>query len=403
MATKKKVQESASSDNSAADDIASQLITDLNKEFSQRIAYNLAESGAPTIVKRWISTNSELLDYAISNKRNGGFPSGRIIELAGLPSTGKSHIAYEVCRTVQKLGGLVVYIDTENATMPEKLAQVGIDVTKRFVYVDTHCTEEVMAVIESTIRKAKAIADKDLPILVVWDSVAASSPKAELEGEYDQNTVGLQARTLSKGMRKITGVLGQFGVTLLCLNQLRMKINSFMGDPYVTPGGAAIPYHSSVRIRLTGEGTALKDASGNVIGIKVPLKIIKNKVAPPFRNFDISIIFGKGIVESEQLLDTLIEWFDKNKEVTRQGHLIKMEGKGKSWKTLLVYDAETGEVKLEKKFVKNDFEALRRDEVFGPILSEAIDAALTVQYGEPPTAEDASLNPVSDELEVTDG
>lgn len=403
MASRKKAQQSVNPNEHIVDDIASQLITDLNKEFGQRIAYNLAEAAAPTVVKRWLSTNSVLLDYAIANKKSGGVPSGRIIELSGLPSTGKSHIALELCRTVQREGGLVVYVDTENATMPEKLAQVGINVKQRFVYIDSHCTEEVMAVIESTVRKAKSIADKNLPILVVWDSVAATSPKAELEGEYDQNTVGLQARTLSKGMRKITGVLGEYGVTLLCLNQLRMKINSYMGDPYVTPGGAAIPFHSSVRIRLTGEGTALKDAAGNVIGIKVPLKIIKNKVAPPFKSFDISIIFGKGIVESEQLLDTLVDWFDVNKEATKNGRIIKLEGKGKQWKSLSVFDAQTGELLHDKKFQKCDFDALRRDETFGSIWEDAIEMALTVQYGDSEhlVQEELALNPVSDEEEAT--
>lgn len=400
MAAKKKNVETIEQSQSVVDDITSQLITDLNKEFGQRIAYNLSEDTAPTVVKRWLSTNSVLLDYAIANRKNGGLPSGRIIELSGCPSTGKSHIAYEICRTVQKQGGLVVYVDTENATAPEKLAQMGVNVKKQFVYIDTHCTEEVLAVVESTVKKAKAIADKNLPILVVWDSVASSSPKAELEGEYDQNTVGLQARVLSKGMRKITGVIGQYGVTLLCLNQLRMKIGNIYGDPYVTPGGAAIPFHSSVRIRLTGEGTALKDANSNVIGIKVPVKIIKNKVAPPFKSFDISIIFGQGIVEGEQLLEVLGEWFDKNEKLERQGNLIKFDAKGKTWKTLSVYDAATGEEKLVKKFTKSDFDALRKNPAYASYFDDMIDAALCVKYTDITVTEDATLNPPSDEEEI---
>ena len=214
-----------------ADDLTSELIRDLNKQFSARVAYNLSEDSAPTHVKRWISTGSVLLDYIVSNRRSGGMPEGRIVEISGMPSTGKSHIAFLMAKNVQAMGGLVVYVDTENAVPVDKLAAMGIDVRKRFVYCDTHCTEEVFSIIESTITKAKQVMDKDIPILVVWDSVAATSPKAELDGEYDQNSVGLQARTISKGMRKITGVIGHNNVTLVCLNQLRSAIGVMHGDP----------------------------------------------------------------------------------------------------------------------------------------------------------------------------
>ena len=206
------------------DNLTADLIKQLNKEFGQRVAYNLSEDEAPTIVKRWIDTGSIQLNYAIKNALGGGYPEGRIIEISGLPSSGKSHLAYHAAAVTQSLGGLVVYVDTENATPLEKLKHMGIDVAKRFVYCDTHCTEEVFSIIESTITKAKQLVDKNVPILVIWDSVAASSPKAELEGDYDQNTVGLQARVLSKGFRKITGVIGQNHVTLICINQLREAI-----------------------------------------------------------------------------------------------------------------------------------------------------------------------------------
>jgi recombination protein RecA len=217
-----KVSKKKSSDE--LDGLTNQLIKDLNKEFGQRVAYNLSEDEAPTVVKRWISTGSIQLNYAIRNALGGGYPEGRIIEISGLPSSGKSHLAYHAAAVTQSLGGLVVYVDTENATPIQKLRHMGIDISKRFVYCDTHCTEEVFAIIESTVTKAKQLVDKNVPILVIWDSVAASSPKAELEGDYDQNTVGLQARVLSKGFRKITGVIGQNHVTLICINQLREAI-----------------------------------------------------------------------------------------------------------------------------------------------------------------------------------
>jgi len=238
MAKKEKIEsEQLTAKKSGVDDMMKDLITSINKEFGTRVAYNLSEMDAPTIVKRWIDTGSIQLNYAIRNAAGGGYPEGRIIEISGAPSSGKSHLAYHAASVAQSLGGLVVYVDTENSVPVQKLADMGIDVRKRFVYVDTHCTEEVFSIIESTITKAKQIVDKNVPIVVIWDSVAATSPKAELDGEYEDNTIGLQARVISKGMRKITGVIGQNNVTLLCINQIRDKIGVLYGDPTTTPGG----------------------------------------------------------------------------------------------------------------------------------------------------------------------
>jgi recombination protein RecA len=380
-----------------SDSVAKTLIADINREFGMRVAYNLSDTTAPTMVKSWISTNSLLLDYAIANRRNGGYPSGRIIEISGLPSTGKSHLAYEAAKVVQHQGGLVVYIDTENATSVEKLADMGIDVTKKFVYIDTHCTEEVFSIMDSIITKSKSISDKGLPILVIWDSVAGTSPKAELEGDYDANTMGLQARVLSKGFRKITGLIGQAGVTLLCINQLRSKLTTNQySDPYTSPGGNALPFHASIRIRLTGEGSGIKDTKGNIIGIRVPLKIVKNKVAPPFRNFPIEIHFGKGIVEDETLVETALEYCVEHKHVERDGRRYSMIGKGGAWKTFIVTTTD-GEVLFEKKFTKNTFSELMQDAAIKTLLLEFFDSVLTVVFGEVDTSNEVNLNPTTDE------
>ena len=131
---------------SESEDFTSDLIKSLNKEAGSRVAYNLSLDESPTHVKRWISTGSKQLDYIVSNRRDGGFPEGRIVEIFGPPSIGKSHIAIQVARSTQQMGGIVVYIDTENATSVENLALLGVDITKRFVYVDTHCTEEVLSI-----------------------------------------------------------------------------------------------------------------------------------------------------------------------------------------------------------------------------------------------------------------
>jgi len=215
------------------DNFAADLIKSLNKDHGSRVAYNLACDISPTHVKRWISTGSKQLDYIISNRRNGGLPESRIVEIFGPPSIGKSHIAIQIARSTQEMNGVVVYVDTENATSVENLGLLGVDVNRRFVYVDTHCTEEVLSIAEATILKAKAM-DKDVPVTIIWDSVAASSPKAELMGDYDKDSIGLQARAISKGMRKITGVIANQNVLFVILNQIRTKIGCVGPDTMVT-------------------------------------------------------------------------------------------------------------------------------------------------------------------------
>jgi recombination protein RecA len=252
------------------------------------------------------------------------------------------------------MGGIVVYIDTENATSVENLSLLGVDITKRFVYVDTHCTEEVLSIAESTILKAKAM-DKDVPITIVWDSVAASSPKAELLGDYDKETIGLQARAISKGMRKITGVIANQNVLFLILNQIRTKIGVMYGDPTTTPGGKAIPFHSSVRIKL-GAGQQIQDKNKNVVGIHVSAKTIKNKVSAPFRDCKFEIHFGIGIKEHEQIFDEL----RKHGNEVIDGREVSVSGTG-TWKVLTVQDVATGKPILEKKFYKADFDKLLED------------------------------------------
>jgi recombination protein RecA len=351
----------------SSEDFTEDLIKSLNKEHGSRVAYNLEFDESPTHVKRWISTGSKQLDYIISNRENGGLPEGRIIEIFGPPSIGKSHIAIQIAKTTQEMGGVAVYIDTENATSVENLKLLGVNISKRFVYVDTHCTEEVLKIAEATIMKAKAM-NKDIPVTIIWDSVAASSPKAELLGEYDKDTIGLQARCISKGMRKITGVIANQNVLFVILNQIRTKIGVLYGDPTTTPGGKAIPFHSSVRIKL-GAGQKIENKEKEIIGIHVSAKTIKNKVAPPFRKVDFEIHFGKGIREHEQVFDFL----RKHGAGIVDGKEIHVSGSS-AWKNLIVTNISTGEVLVEKKFYKNEF-----DEVWkNPEYKQYIDQLLSI-------------------------
>ena len=355
MPPKKKQVESTTA--SATDDFTSDLINSLNRDIGHRVAYNLSSDQSPTHVKRWISTGSKQLDYIISNRHNGGLPEGRIIEIFGPPSIGKSHIATHIARSTQQMGGIVVYIDTENATNPENLQALGVDISKRFVYVDTHCTEEVFDIAEKTILKAKSFS-KDAPITIIWDSVAASSPKAELEGAYDKDTIGLQARTISKAMRKSTGLIGDQRVLFVCLNQIRTKIGVMYGDPTAVPGGNAIPFHASVRIKL-GAGQQIKEGE-DVTGINVSAKTIKNKVGPPFRSANFRIVFGKGIEEHEEIFDLLRA---AGKDMVND-HEVSIEGNG-AWKTLNVMNSDGINI-LTRKFYKSDFGDLIKDPEVGP-------------------------------------
>jgi len=351
------------------DDFTSDLIKSLNKEHGSKIAYNLEYDESPTHVKRWISTGSRQLDYIVSNRRDGGLPEGRIVEIFGPPSIGKSHLAIQIARTTQQMGGIVVYIDTENATSVENLRLLGVNISKRFVYVDTHCTEEVLSIAESTIMKARAM-EKDVPITIIWDSVAASSPKAELDGTYEQNSIGLQARAISKGMRKITGVIGQTNTLFVILNQIRTKIGVMFGDPTTTPGGKAIPFHSSVRIKL-GAGSQIKDKDKEVIGINVSAKTIKNKVSAPFRTANFEIHFGKGVYEHEQVFDLL----RKHGPAQVNGKEIEISGTG-AWKKLTVTDTNTGEVLVEKKFYKADFNEVWQSSEHNCYIEDLLEAAM---------------------------
>ena len=372
---------------STSEDFTQDLIKSLNKDHGQRVAYNLSVDESPTHVNRWISTGSRQLDYIIANRKDGGHPEGRIVEIFGPPSIGKSHIAIQIARSTQQMGGIVVYIDTENATSVENLGLLGVDISKRFVYVDTHCTEEVLSIAESTIVKAKAM-DKDVPVTIIWDSVAASSPKAELIGDYDKESIGLQARAISKGMRKITGVIANENVLLICLNQIRTKIGVMYGDPTTTPGGKAIPFHSSVRIKL-GAGQQITNKDKEVIGINVSAKTIKNKVAPPFRSVNFEIHFGKGIVEHEQVFDLL----RKNGPEIVDGNEISVSGTG-SWKNFSVASVETGEVMVEKKFYKSQFDEVMSDPEYSEYIDALLERAMVRKLSQDPEIDTDSLSEV---------
>ena len=289
------------------------LVKSLETKFGQGAVVPMDGTGARGVAV--VSSGSLGLDRALGI---GGLPRGRIVEIYGPEAGGKTTMALHALAEVQRAGGVAGFVDAEHALDPSYAARIGVKVEEMLVS-QPDCGEQALQITE-------ALCQSGMVDLVVVDSVAALTPRAEIDGEIGDQHMGLQARLMSQALRKLAGSASKGGTTVIFINQLRMKIGVMFGSPETTTGGQALKFYSSVRLDVRRKG-AIKEGE-EVIGNRVRVKVVKNKLAPPFKEAEFDLIFGQGVHRAGEILDAALEagrirkagaWFSCGDERIGQG------------------------------------------------------------------------------------
>ncbi|MBW6431948.1 recombinase RecA [Patescibacteria group bacterium] len=302
----KKAEEKQNKEQQGKQTAVDMAVDQIEKQFGKGAIMRYGEAGRTNV--KTIPTGSLSLDIALG----GGVPKGRVVEIYGPESSGKTTLTYHVIAEAQKRGGMAAFIDAEHALDPEYAKNIGVDIDKLLIsQPDTG--EQALEIAETLVRS------NALDVLVV-DSVAALVPRAEIEGEMGDTHVGLQARLMSQALRKLTGAISKSQTTVIFINQIRMKIGVMFGNPETTAGGQALKFYSSVRmdIRRTEQ---IKDGD-NVIGNHARVKVVKNKVAPPFKIGEFDIMYNEGISREGDVLDLAV----KEEFVNKSGAWYEYDG-----------------------------------------------------------------------------